>query len=117
MTAVAYKNGAEVNRYSLYTTNSASRIVVTPEAKEFLADNRDLCYFDISITDDVGRLIADAQSEVFCEVAGGELLGIYSGDPCNEDQFTSNVCHTYRGRALAVVRATTPGEVALTVSF
>lgn len=116
LTAVSYKNGTEANRYSLYTTNSASRIVVTPEIKEFLADNRDLCYFDISITDDAGRLIADAQSEVFCEVAGGELLGIYSGDPCNEDQFTSNVCHTYRGRALAVVRATTPGEVTLTVS-
>ena len=81
-----------------------------------MADNRDLCYFDISITDNDGRLIADDTSEISCEVEGGVFMGIYSGDPCNEDQYTSNKCHVYRGRALAIVRADKRGEVSIKVN-
>ena len=116
LTAISYKNGIEVNRYTLSTTNAAERISVTPETTEFAADGRDLCYFDIYITDDQGRLIADAGNEIHCNVAGGELLGVYSGNPCNEDQFTSNSCHVFRGRALAIVKASNRGKVSITVT-
>ena len=116
LTAISYKNGAEVNRFTLSTTNAPTKIIVTPETLQFAADGRDLCYFDISITDDQGRLIADAENEIRCDVAGGELLGIFSGNPCNEDQFTSNACHVFRGRALAIIKTSTHGEVSITVS-
>ena len=51
-----------------------------------------------------------------CTVDGGELMGIFSGDPANEDQFTSNVCHAFTGRALCIIRAAKPGKVTVTVA-
>ena len=116
LTAISIKDSKEVNRYTLSTASVASKVVVTPEKSRFMADNRDLCYFDIAVTDNDGRLIGDDGSEISCEIKGGELMGIYSGNPCNEDQFTSNKCHVYRGRALAVVRTDKKGEVSITVN-
>ena len=35
-------------------------------------------------------------TEYFCCCEeSSEFPGIYSGDPCNENQFTSNTCHAY----------------------
>ena len=116
LTAVSYKNGKEINKYTLSSTDVASKIVVAPEKSKFTADNRDLCYFNIFITDNEGKLIADDGSEISCEVTGGTLMGIFGGNPCNEDQFTSNKCHVYRGRALAIVRTDKKGEVSINVS-
>ena len=116
LTAVSIKNGEEVNRYTLKTTSVASKIVITPEKNRIMADNRDLCYFDITIVDNDGNIIADDNSEISCEVKGGEFMGVFSGDPCNEDKFTSNKCHVYRGRALAIVRTDKPGEVVIKVN-
>ena len=42
-------------------------------------------------------------------------MGIFSADPKNEDQYGSDRCHAYEGRALAVVRTATPGDVTLAV--
>jgi K+ transporter len=50
-----------------------------------------------------------------CLVDGGELMGIFSGDPANEDAYGSNQCHAFEGRAVAIVRTTMRGEVKLTV--
>lgn len=116
LTAISYKNGKEISRYTLSTTDAASKIVVQPERPELMADRRDLCYFNIFVTDNEGRLIADAGNEINCEVTGGELLGIYSGNPCNEDQFTSNACHVYRGKALAIVRTAEKGNISIKVT-
>jgi len=43
-------------------------------------------------------------------------MGIFSGDPCNEDQYGSDMCHAFEGRALAVIRTDQPGEIRITVS-
>lgn len=115
ITAVAYKQNAECARYTLCTTGESVLIDVVAEKSEFCADNRDLCYFDISITDSSGRIVTTAENELKCIVQGGELLGIFSGNPCNEDQYTSNCCHAFKGRALAIVRTKTAGTVNLKV--
>lgn len=115
ITAVAYKNGQECSRYTLYTTKEPSAIKITAEHPEFKADYRDLCFFDISIHDGDGRLVTEAEPELTCTVMGGELMGIFSGNPYNEDQYTSNKCHAFKGRALAIVRTKDPGTVGIKV--
>lgn len=115
ITAVAYKAGQECSRYTLHTTGAAAVIKVTAEKPELAADNRDLCYFDISITDGDGRIVNEAQHELTATVMGGELMGIFSGDPCNEDQYTSNRCHAFKGRAVAIVRTKNAGTVGIKV--
>jgi hypothetical protein len=58
-----------------------------------------------------GALCTDAETELRCIVEGGELLGFASGNPCCEDQYGSDTCHTFKGRALAIIRAKEPGEI------
>ncbi|MBE6612780.1 MAG: glycoside hydrolase family 2 protein [Ruminococcaceae bacterium] len=115
ISVIAYKNGAECGRSSLHTTGAPARVIVTPETDTLAADNRDLCYFDITIADEAGVRTAAARNAISCIVDGGELLGIFSGDPCNEDQYGSNACHAFEGRAVAIVRTNKPGCVTITV--
>lgn len=115
ISAAAEKDGQICAKGSLNTVGEKSAINVTAEKDELLADNRDLCYFDITVADSEGRVVMAADDELKCVVSGGELLGIFSGNPCNEDSFTSNSCHAFLGRALAIVRTKTPGEVGIKV--
>ena len=114
LTAVAYKGRAEQSRSVLVTTGDPAKVVAEPEKAAFVADGRDLAYFDIYIVDKNGR-VCDSDREISCIVDGGELLGVYSGEPANTDEYGTNRCHAFHGRALAVVRAAYPGEVTITV--
>ncbi|MBQ8351163.1 MAG: DUF4982 domain-containing protein [Clostridia bacterium] len=115
ITAVAYKNGEECSRYSLHTVGKPVALRLCPESKTLAADNRDLCYLQVEIVDEHGDRVTEAKHELTCLVDGGELMGIFSGDPCNEDQYGSPHCHAFDGRALVIVRAKEPGKVTVTV--
>lgn len=113
--AVAYRDGAECGRSSLCTVGIPATVLVEAETETLKADNRDLCYFDITITDQNGYRVPDDKCELRCAVEGGTLMGIFSGDPANDDQYGGPACHAFEGRAVAIVRTNTPGEVTLTV--
>jgi len=90
--------------------------VVEAETPSLKADNRDLCYFAITIVDKNGDRICNAEHELQCVVSGGTLMGIFSGNPCNEDAYGSNCCHAFEGRASAIIRTNTPGKINISVS-
>ena len=113
--AVAYKDGAECGRSALHTVGSATKLSIIPETDTLKADNRDLCYLDITITDEQGNRIPDAKCKLRCLVNGGTLLGVFSGDPANDDQYGSDTCHAYEGRAVAIIRTNKPGNVKVLV--
>ena len=113
--ALGYKNGIECMCSPIHTAGKPYGVSVVPEKKEFIADGRDLCYFDITVVDEEDYRIPYANNELTCIVDGGELLGIFSGDPKNEDQYGSPVCHAFNGRALAIVKTNDPGKVTVTV--
>ncbi|MBQ8813708.1 MAG: DUF4982 domain-containing protein [Lachnospiraceae bacterium] len=115
VSVIAYKGGKECGRSALHTTEAPAAVTVVAQSTSFQADNRDLCYFDITVTDDKGNRVVSAKNGLTCIVDGGELLGIFSGDPANEDQYGSNRCHAFEGRALAIVRTGNPGLVTVTV--
>ena len=115
LTANAIRGGKVVGTHTLETTAGAARIELTPEQTSIRADHRDLAYFRIAITDNEGRHVPEYVGELTCSVTGGELMGIYSGDPCNEDDYGSCKCHAFEGRALVVVRAPWRGNVTVTV--
>ncbi len=115
LTAIAYKGSKEFSRSVLTTAGAPAHINLVAEQTEIAADNRDLAFIQIAITDNAGIPIADSKAELYCKVENGELLGIYSGDPKNEDEYGSNCCHTFTGKALAVVRTDTPGTINVTV--
>lgn len=116
LVTVAYKNNEECGRSSLRTVGAASAIKINPEKTTIAADNRDLCYLNITVTDENGNRVPDASHEIKCSVDKGELLGIFSGNPCNEDQYGSNTCHAFYGRALAIVRTNQKGIIRVKIS-
>ncbi len=99
--AVAFKDGAQQKSSVLITTGSPDKISVFPELP---ADKSELLFFDIEISDANGNRIADASNETECEVYGGKLMAMFSGCPNNDDDYASNKCHVFQGRALAVVK-------------
>lgn len=115
LVTIAYKNGKEFSRSTIKTIGEAVAVNVVPENKEFNADRRDLCYFDIKVVDKDGNVDVHSEDELTAYVIGGELLGIYSGNPISDDVFTDKTCHAFKGRALAVVRTNKPGKVTIKV--
>lgn len=105
LTAVSFKNGKEQKRHTLRTTGAPNKIVVTPESDVFASDNRDLCFLQVAVTDIDGNLITDSEVELECKVYHGELVAIWSGCPNNEDNYGSNKCHAFGGRALIAVKS------------
>ena len=110
------KGGAPVGESALETTGAPASLALAPERAAIAADRRDLAYVRIEVRDAAGRRIDESAAEVSCRVEGGELLGVFSADPKNEDAYTSPACHAYEGRALAILRAAEPGEIVLAVS-
>ncbi len=115
LSVIARKGGVACGEASLHTVGAPARVEVTRERAEFTADNRDLCYFRVTVLDENGNRVPHAANALTCLVDGGELMGIFSGDPANEDDYTSNQCHAFQGRALVIVRTKTPGKVTVTV--
>ena len=69
----------------------------------------------VYVCDEKGDRIPYAKDELTCICSGGELMGIFSEDPANEDFYTSEKCHAFDGKAVAVVRAKEQGNVTITV--
>ena len=115
ITAVAYKNDTEYSRYTLYSTNKASALEVEPEKNCFEADGRDLCYVPVTLVDNNGRRVYNDERLLKCSVHRGELVAFFSGDPMTEDDVNSNQTHTFKGKAMAIIRTTMKGNVSVTV--
>ncbi len=116
ISATAYKNGIKCGSGTLRTVGAPAAISVAAESESLIADSRDLCYLDITVTDENGDRIPDSECELTCTVSGGELLGIFGSNPANCDRYGSNACHAFEGRALAIVKTSHPGTLTLTVT-
>ena len=114
LVAISYKDGKEVNSSSLHTIGAPEKIRLVPEWDTFTADNRDLCYVDVIISDEKGDRIATSEIEVSCQVEGGELMSFFSGHPKNVASFTAGKYPALAGRAVAVIRAKNPGKITVT---
>lgn len=108
--------------------NAAGKIVGESELRT--ADNCKICiscekssakagevlFFDVAIADKNGTVESNADCRLTANVENGELLAFDSARQKTEDKYSSPVCETYYGRALAVVKAGKKGVVKLTVS-
>lgn len=113
--AVAYKDGTEVSRYTLRSFGKPERIVLSPEKDNLVADGRDLLYVRIFVTDGVGTTVDSYEGALHCSVEGGEMMGFFSGDPKNEDQYGAASCHAFGGEAVLIVRTKQKGKITICV--
>lgn len=114
LTAVAYRDGSESGRSSIRTANDVVALTLTADRSEITANDRDLAFIDIAFTDRHGTVHNPREEPVTITVTGnGILQGVGSDNPASEDDYAGNRCVTYRGRALAVVRPTGVGLIAI----
>lgn len=116
--AVSFREGKEVSRAELVTTDAPDGIVLTSEKASMKADGHDLIYVNIDIIDKNGRRVPDAEIILKAEIAGeAVLVGFGSANPVTDENYTDTETVTYKGRALAVLRSGyEKGEVRLTIS-
>jgi beta-galactosidase len=80
------------------------------------ANDRDLAFVEIALTDSSGNIWHNLSKKVSLTVKGpGTLQGLGSGNPVTEEPFTGVEHTTFNGRALAVIRPTGPGEILVTL--
>ena len=115
--AIAYRDGTEVARTALQSGTGLVGIDVRADRTQIRADDTDLAYIEIMLVDGNGVVHHSADRPITVEVTGpGELLGLGSANPCTEETFGEPTHHTYKGRALAVVRPTGAGMVTIIVT-
>jgi beta-galactosidase len=119
LTAVSYaKDGKEIGYTTLKTASQHLHLHVHPEVSKLRADGADLAYVNIMLADENGIVKPLVDRKVTVHVEGaGLLMGFGSANPLTEESFMDAEHTTYRGRALAVVRAgLKAGIVKMTVS-
>lgn len=113
--AVAYRNGQPSETYLLKTAADDVQLNVQVDRTEI--DPEDIAYLTISMTDADGipQIRKDRKVKVTVEGAG-VLQGLASADPAAVSNFFDEEWMTFRGRAVAVVRAgETGGKITVTV--
>lgn len=96
----------------------AANIVLTPEKEMLRANGQDLLFVQISMTDEQGNPVENANNRVQVTVTGaGALVGCDNGDSTETDGYKTGCRRLFSGKLLAVVKAgTQAGEVCVKVS-
>lgn len=112
---------------SVTTPGAASRLEVSTDKTEILADGSSLAYISVDVTDADGNLDTTANPTIQFTLEGsGVIMGVDNGDQATVDKYqqasvidseTSAHIKAYAGKALAIVRSTTKaGNIKVNVS-
>ncbi|MDO4865217.1 MAG: glycoside hydrolase family 2 TIM barrel-domain containing protein [Clostridia bacterium] len=116
--AISYSGGKEVSRAALRTTGAAHGLRLVPETKALSADGASLAYIRVDVVDADGNVVPDAEVKLTARASGAAyLLGFGSANPVTDENYSRGEFTSYRGSALAVLRAGyEAGEARLRVS-
>ncbi len=116
--ARAYTGQQTVATDSVETTGAAASIQLSPDRTTLQANAEDAVVVPISILDDKGHIVPDAENRVTFELSGGgEILGVSNGNPADHDTDKSNQRNAFHGHCMAVIEAgSQPGTIQLTAS-
>ena len=104
--AVSYRDGREVSRAELETTGEPVSLRLAAEYGAMRADGQSLAYVRVLLQDADGATVPDARVKLSARVSGAaQLMGFGSGNPVTDENYTSGEITSYRGMALAVLRA------------
>jgi hypothetical protein len=117
LTAVARTAGRESGRFSLRAATGPVQLAAAVDRPAVRADDTDLAYVDITLTDAAGTVALGLDRQVTVALDGPAVLaGFGSAAPATEESYLDAVHTTFDGRALAVVRPTGAGVITLTAT-
>jgi beta-galactosidase len=104
--AVARTRGHVVLTREIRTAGRAARLVVTPDRATIRADGRDLSFVTVTVVDDKGTPVPDAEPMVRLRLSGtARIAGVDNGDEIDHERFQRDSVRLFAGRALVIVRA------------
>ncbi|KAH8170205.1 glycosyl hydrolases family 2, TIM barrel domain-containing protein [Sarocladium implicatum] len=109
VSVVTYKDGKEWAKSSIKTTGKAAKIQLDSykQKSSISADGEDLLFISATVVDEDGLPVPDAEPMIKFSVEGpGEILTTDNGDPTDMTVFQSTKRAAFRGKALAIVKAT-----------
>ena len=103
-----------------WTQNETVNCVATALTKDewLKADGDDLAFITVSLTDEAGTLIPQADDQLTFEVTGaGSFEAVCNGDATSLESFKAPTMKLFNGQLVAIVRSSKqPGTLTLTVS-
>ena len=116
LTVKAYdRNGNFISESKLETAGNETVITLRSDKENIRVD--ELCYLEVEFTDKKGNLKPYVEVPLKIETSGNvELLGFGSALCKTDEGFNSNVHHSYRGRALAVIKGKDAGKAKVRIS-
>lgn len=101
--AVAYKDGENIGEYEL--TTAVGDMKLFAEVDGNILEDSEIVYVNLSLQDSDGDVFINSDQSITLELEGdAELLGFGSGNPKEQEPYSSNTSNTWNGRALAIVR-------------
>ena len=112
--AIAFRDGAEVGRTVIRSAGAPVLVEATVDRASITADPEDLAFVTLRLVDENGVPHITQDREIEVEIEGPAVLqALGSANPATEEGFCGTSCTTFDGRALAIVRPTGPGRIAL----
>lgn len=117
--AIAYdEEGNVIATDSRKSFKDAKRIKLNPDKTVMKADGKDIIFVEITMEDEDGNPVENANNRVFVKVSGaGRLIGLDNGNSTDYDQYKGLSRRLFSGKLMALVGATKePGKVTISVS-
>jgi len=116
--ARGYKDGRLLMTAKRETTGTPARIVLQPDRAIIKGDGEDVSVVAVSVVDEQGRLVPEADNLVTYEVTGcGKLIGVGNGDPSSHEPDKAHQRHAFNGLCVAIIQSQkTAGEIKLRAS-
>ncbi len=104
--AIARNSGREVASCELKTTATPTIISAKCDASALKADRQDIARISVSINDDSGNTVYNAENEITCNITGPvRLIGMEDSNPRNIEDYKDNKQKAFHGRLLIYIQA------------
>lgn len=117
--AIAYDEaGNVIATASRKSFKDAKKIRLTPDKTTMTADGRDIIFVEITMEDEDGNPVENANNRVHVNVTGaGRLIGLDNGNSTDYDQYKGKSRRLFSGKLMALIGSTKEaGKVTITVS-
>ncbi|MDB5087069.1 MAG: glycoside hydrolase family 2 [Mucilaginibacter sp.] len=116
--AIGYDGDKKVNTSILRTADAPSEIKLSADRTKLKANNQDLSYVTVELTDAKGNLNPRANNLVHFKVTGpGIIVGVGNANPTSVESDQLPQRKAWRGKCLVIIKSTgKPGEITLNAS-
>jgi len=118
LVAIGYDGDKKVKTAALHTASAPAKIKLSADRIQLKANNEDLSYITVELTDTKGNLNPRADNLVHFKIEGpGTIAGVGNADPRSLESYQRPQRKAWHGKCLVVIKSTEkPGDIKLEVT-